>query len=98
MRLAVLKMLQKGTVALPGTRVLLPPLSDDGCRLRAPARPGHAANARRQFCYTKSDENSSKSRWLLTTSQAAYGFIRLFTKYTKNKDKTKDESERAHLP
>ena len=71
----------------------------------AASAPQHAlgmqqANARRRARsrYTKSDENSSKSRWLLTTSQAAYGFIRLFTKYTKNKDKTKDESERAHLP
>lgn len=79
------------------------------CRLSvmtgAASAPQHAlgmqqANARRRARsrYTKSDENSSKSRWLLTTSQAAYGFIRLFTKYTKNKDKTKDESERAHLP
>ena len=96
MRLAVLKMLQKGTVALPGTRVLLPPLSDDGCRLRAPARPGHAANARRQFCYTKSDENSSRRRWLLTTSQAVYGFIS--SQSTKNKDKTKTKARGLIYP
>ena len=69
----------------------------------AASAPQHALGMQRptrggaQFCYTKSDENSLR-RWLLTTSQAAYGFIRLFTKYTKNKDKTKDESERAHLP
>ena len=52
-RLAVLKLLQEGSVALHGCTYksslrgedgpVLPPLSDDGRRLRAPARPRHAA-------------------------------------------------------
>ena len=72
MRLSVLKMLQKGTVALPGTRVLLPPLSDDGCGLRAPARPRHAANARTAVLLHEVGREFLKALagWLLTISQA----------------------------